>query len=71
MSKQMYRANLTIFVDGIYADTAEEADEQIHKLIDKLGAVKTKLEWQEVDWELEEVIDYDTDYSGDLPKDIV
>lgn len=54
--KQMYRAELTILVDGIEADTPEEADDQIHALIDQLGVVKTDLDWQEVDWELEETI---------------
>jgi len=54
--QQMYRAEVTILVDGIYADTQEEADGQIHKLLDQLGAVSTDLEWQEVDWKLEETI---------------
>jgi hypothetical protein len=67
--KQMYRAYVTVLVDGVCADSEQEADEQIQLLIDQVGVVQTDLEWQEVDWTLEEVFEYDTDYSGNLPKD--
>jgi len=69
--KQMYRAYVTVVVDNVCADSEQEADEQIELLIDQVGVVQTDLEWQEVDWVLEPIIEYTTDYSGNLPKDEV
>jgi hypothetical protein len=69
--KQMYRADVTIMVDGIWADTGEEADDLINTMLDQLEIVNTDLEWQVIDWKLDPTIEHDTDYSGNLPKDKV
>jgi len=68
--KQIYRTTV-FFVTHIEADNIEEADEQLNYLIDQLGSVPTDLSWDEVEWDHEPTIDYDTDYSGNLPKDEV
>jgi hypothetical protein len=56
-------------VDGVWADTEEEADKQIEQLLERLEKVKTKFDLQGVDWKLEPTIVDPTEYHNDLPKD--
>jgi hypothetical protein len=68
--KQLYRTTVSFTVE-VEADTEEQADRQLHNLIDQLAHTKTDLIWEDVEWEHEATIEYDTDYSGNLPKDEV
>jgi hypothetical protein len=66
--KQLYRTTVSFTVE-VEADTEEQADRQLHNLIDQLAHTETDLIWENVEWEHEATIEYDTDYSGNLPKD--
>jgi hypothetical protein len=68
--KQIYRTTISFEVE-IEVDDLDEADEQVNNLIDQLTTAKTDLVWDIVEWDHEPIIDYDTDYSGNLPKDEV
>jgi hypothetical protein len=68
--KQIYRTTISFEVE-IEADDLDKADEQVNTLINQLTTAKTDLVWDCVNWDHEPTIDYDTDYSGNLPKDEV
>ena len=51
-----FKATVSFTVYGIRAGTEIEAEEQLHNLIDQLATVETDLNWDEVDWTLNELV---------------
>lgn len=39
------------FTTYVEADNTDDVDEQIHTLLDELGAVDTSLSWNDCEWE--------------------
>lgn len=48
--KKLYEVRVSFYAQ-VEAKSVEEADEQVHELMDTLGAVQTKVPWDDVTWE--------------------
>ena len=56
MAVKTYRAEMRFEVLEFQADSEEEADEKIHEMLDLLGAHDVKLNWENVWWDLYELV---------------
>ena len=49
---ETYGARVTFMTQHITAENKQQVEDKLNQLIDELGAVKTFLNWDEVDWDI-------------------
>lgn len=53
---EQFYAKVTFFTGVMSVKDADEAHAKVNDLIDRLATVSTRLNWDDVDWELERVV---------------
>lgn len=49
---ETYGARVSFMTEYITAENIEQFEDKLSQLIDELGAVKTSLDWEDVDWDI-------------------
>lgn len=57
--KEKWYAKVTFFTEVMEVKDASEAHSKVDDLVDRLALMKTRLNWDDVDWTLERVVEED------------
>ena len=49
---ETYGARVSFMTEYITAENIQQFEDKLNQLIDELGAIKTSLNWDEVDWDI-------------------